>query len=53
MPAVLIVDKVGQIRYQHYGESMGDIPLNQEVLNVLDRLNREQITSVPASRFGK
>jgi peroxiredoxin len=43
MPAVLVVDKAGQIRYQHYGESMSDIPLNQEVLEFLDRLNAEPI----------
>ena len=42
MPAVLVVDKAGQIRYQHYGESMSDIPLNQDVLNLLDQLNQEQ-----------
>ena len=43
MPAVLVVDKAGQIRYQHYGESMSDIPLNQEMLEFLDRLNAEPI----------
>ena len=40
MPAVLVVDKAGQIRYQHYGESMSDIPLNQEILELLDQLNK-------------
>ena len=44
MPAVLVVDKAGQIRYEHYGESMSDIPLNQEALQVLEQLNREQVT---------
>jgi peroxiredoxin len=43
MPAVLIVDKAGQIRYQHYGESTSDIPLNQEILQLLDQLNQERI----------
>ena len=43
MPAVLVVDKTGQIRYQHYGESMSDIPLNQEILEFLNRLNAEPI----------
>lgn len=42
MPAVLVVDKAGQIRYQHYGESMSDIPLNQEILELLDQLNEER-----------
>ncbi len=41
MPALLIVDKAGQIRYQHYGESMQDIPRNAEVLVALDQLNQE------------
>ena len=44
MPAVLVVDKQGKIRFEHYGESMSDIPLNQEVLGVLDGLNREIAT---------
>ncbi len=43
MPAVLVVDKAGQIRYQHYGQSMSDIPLNQEILELLDRLNDEPV----------
>jgi len=41
MPAVLVVDKAGQIRYQHYGESMSDIPLSQEILALIDQLNIE------------
>ena len=48
MPAVLVIDRSGQIRYQHYGESMSDIPLNQEILGLLERLNEEQSqASVP------
>ena len=42
MPAVLVVDKAGKIRYEHYGESMSDIPLKEEVLALLDQLNHEQ-----------
>jgi peroxiredoxin Q/BCP len=38
MPALLIVDKQGKIRYSHYGESMGDISSTEEVLSVLDQL---------------
>ncbi len=41
MPAVIVVDKAGAIRYEHYGESMADIPLDNEILAVLDKLNRE------------
>jgi peroxiredoxin Q/BCP len=36
MPAVFVIDKHGYIRYAHYGDSMADIPSNDEVLKVLD-----------------
>jgi len=39
MPALFVIDKKGKIRYVHYGESMSDIPTNEEVLAVLDQLN--------------
>ena len=39
MPLLLVIDKTGQVRYQHYGASMSDIPPNAEILAVLDRLN--------------
>jgi hypothetical protein len=32
------VDQAGFIRYQHYGESMSDIPLNEELLTKLGEL---------------
>jgi peroxiredoxin len=35
MPAQVIVDKAGVIRYVHYGQNMADIPSNQELLNIL------------------
>ena len=41
MPALLVVDKQGQVRYQHHGDSMMDIPKNGEILALLDDLNRE------------
>lgn len=41
MPAQVIVDKQGQARYVHYGNSMSDIPRNEELLAILDRLNEE------------
>ena len=40
MPAQVIVDRAGQARYVHYGHSMSDIPPNQELLALLDELNR-------------
>lgn len=39
MPALLIVDKQGKIRYSHYGESMSDISSTEEVLSILDQLD--------------
>lgn len=42
MPALLIVDKQGIIRYRHYGRSMADIPANSEVLEVLKTLVEEE-----------
>ena len=41
MPALVVVDKEGKIRYEHYGSSMSDIPLDEEVLSLLDNLNKE------------
>ena len=39
MPALVVIDKAGEIRFQHYGNSMSDIVSNQELLNLLDDLN--------------
>ncbi len=41
MPAQFVVDKWGQLRYQHYGNSAADIPPDEEILELLDRLNDE------------
>jgi peroxiredoxin Q/BCP len=41
MPALLVVDKQGCVRYAHYGRSMSDIPPNGEILDLLDILNSE------------
>ena len=38
MPAQVIVDRDGMVRYVHYGKSMQDIPENPELLNLLDSL---------------
>jgi peroxiredoxin Q/BCP len=47
MPAQVIIDKTGQVRFAHYGHSMSDIPRNKEILELLDQLNRE-----PAAEAG-
>lgn len=39
MPAQLIVDRQGIVRYVHYGNSMQDIPGNDELLGLLASLN--------------
>ena len=38
MPAQAIVDKRGMIRYLHYGNSMSDIPTNEELLKIIEKL---------------
>jgi len=39
MPAMLVIDKQGIIRFVHFGDSMADIPGNPDILSLLDRLN--------------
>ena len=41
MPAQVMIDKRGSVRYVHYGHSMSDIPENKELLALLDNLNIE------------
>ena len=41
MPAQMLVDKQGTLRYVHYGHSMKDIPTNEEILGLLDVLEAE------------
>lgn len=43
MPAQAVIDRRGVVRYVHYGQSMSDIPANDELLNILDILNRESV----------
>jgi peroxiredoxin Q/BCP len=38
MPGQMIIDKKGILRYVHYGNSMKDIPENEEVFELLDEL---------------
>lgn len=41
MPAQLIVNKQGVVRFVHYGHDMSDIPPTDEVLAMLDQINLE------------
>ncbi len=38
LPAQLVIDKRGLIRFVHYGSSMSDISENKELLAILDQL---------------
>ena len=39
MPAIFVIDAQGQVRYSHFGDSMSDIPANQEIFQVLDSIS--------------
>jgi len=41
MPAQMVIDKQGVLRYVHYGNSMKDIPSNEEVIKLLDEIKAE------------
>lgn len=41
MPAQVIVDKKGIVRFAHYGHAMSDIPDDKELLKFLIEMNRE------------
>ena len=41
MPAQLLIDREGIVRFVNYGKSMRDIPENKELLAEIDRLNEE------------
>ncbi len=41
MPAQVIVDRNGTVRFVHYGHSMSDIPRNEEILQALALINEE------------
>jgi peroxiredoxin len=43
MPAQVIVDLRGRVRYVHYGHSMMDIPANSEIFDLLDKFNTIEV----------
>lgn len=51
MPAQVVVDKAGTVRFVHYGGSMSDIPSNDELLKLLDQLNQEESTTTKKERI--
>ncbi len=42
LPASMLIDKQGFIRYKYYGSSMSDIAENQLVLSLIDEINKEE-----------
>ena len=42
MPAQALIDRRGNVRFIHYGDSMSDIPENREILELIDQLNLEE-----------
>jgi peroxiredoxin Q/BCP len=45
MPAQFVIDKEGKMRNLHYGESMQDIMADEDVLALLDEINKERAGS--------
>ncbi len=41
MPALFIIDCQGVIRYAHYGNSMSDIPSDEEVLRLVETITKD------------
>jgi peroxiredoxin Q/BCP len=39
MPAQMLVDKSGMLRFVHYGQSMSDIPDNKALFSSIDSVN--------------
>jgi len=40
MPLNCVIDAKGHVRFAHYGDSMSDIPSNEELFHVIDKLNK-------------
>lgn len=39
LPAQMLVDKSGMLRYVHYGHSMADIPSNKEIMKLVKAID--------------
>jgi peroxiredoxin Q/BCP len=42
LPALAVIDREGKIRLMHYADSPGDIPSDEEIITLLDNLNKEK-----------
>ena len=45
MPAQVLIDSFGMVRFVHYGHSMADIPQNKEILESLRVMNGQREVS--------
>ena len=42
MPALVVIDKQGNVRYLHYGNSMSDIPKNSLILDMVHEIEQSE-----------
>jgi peroxiredoxin Q/BCP len=47
LPALAVIDLDGKIRLMHYADLPSDIPSDEEVLSLLDNLNKETASGHP------
>ena len=45
MPAQVTIDKNGIARFVHYGHDARDIPANEEILELLENMNKESLAA--------
>jgi peroxiredoxin Q/BCP len=45
MPAQVVIDIQGVVRYVHYGHDATDIPTTKEITQILDEINQAEIAS--------
>ena len=43
MPAQVVVDRKGRVRFVHYGHSMADIPEPAEILTLLNQIDDSEV----------
>ena len=42
VPAQMIIDKAGVVRFVHYASSMADIPENEAIIQILKQINQDE-----------
>jgi peroxiredoxin Q/BCP len=42
VPAQMVIDKAGVVRFVHYASSMSDIPENEEIIRILKQINQDE-----------